>query len=196
MSIDSIRNFGPMMAHYVDAHHTTRLALIGGGMCALATVELALRTLRNLWQVISNDPAARREEFGETVSRNIGGMVLFGACATNAIPGLAVLGGTLLVANAVLSRPSHDALLVTKAIRFTKPLTEEVAKSAWSLVKTCLRTIFDIVKGIFDVISAILAPIGTALGRIFLAVIPKTPEAVAAVAVVGAIAIYKLVLKR
>lgn len=182
-----------VMTNYVATNHTTKYAMGGGLLCASAAVELGLRVLQNLAQAA--DPASRDEKFGETVSRNFGGMVLFGACATNAIPGLAALGAIVLIGNALLGDDSDDALVITKIMRTCRPLASEVGTLAWKITKAFVEAAFNILKAVLDVIYAILSPIGSALGHVFLAVLPKTPEGVAAVAVVGSIAIYKFYTK-
>ena len=195
------------VTNYIAANHTTKCALIGGGLCAIAAAELAVRVLHNLYQVVTNDPARHHQKFGETVSRNFGGMVLFGACATNAIPGLAALGAIVLIGNAFLSQESDDALVITKATRALQPIarefgntawniTKDLASAAWNLTSAFFETIGNIVKNAFKMIDAILRPIGRVLGTLFSAAIPKTRESVAAVAVVASIVIYRFCIRR
>lgn len=186
---DYLRRCRHAVTNYMNRNHPTVLERVCAGICVIGATELALRTLHNLWQVISRNPAASDRFFGRVVSSNIGGMVALGACATNEIPGLATLGGVILSLNA-LSKPVDDALIITKAIRAITVLAVEVGKTTWKFGE--LSGVNDVITRIYELVVTLVSSLGSILGRIFMTVLPSTPESQIAVIIILAIAIYKL----
>lgn len=172
---------------YISAHHSTKLLVATGGICALAATEMAVRTIANFFQLAQNNNQIEKNQIAENLSRNLFGTALFGMFASNAIPHLSVIGALIFAGNALLNN-NEDALFVTNFVRVFKPLVSELFNS----VRPFFKIIGDIVFSIFKTIGKFLSPILSFLGSLLNAVIPKTPEAYAATFLAAAIGIYKV----
>lgn len=190
MSLMSIKEYCKPITNYINTHHTTTCARIGGIICALVAIELVGRTLHNGFQVLTYAPICQTKKFGEIVGRNFFGAVLAAACATNVIPRLAALGGFPFVAYVFAFGPQKDSLLCTKAIHGG-------CRMVWEVV---VRPILDFLQPVFTLIGnffsfcldtgrAILTPI-------FRVIVPETAEQLAATVVLLAIAVYLLYKRR
>lgn len=165
------------LSNYFATHHASRLTFLSGLLCVFAAIELAGRTLHNLGQTISGG-----QPDGRLVSSNLGGAVLLAACASNAIPGLAKLAALGFTLHATQTSLAPHALRITKAIRVFQPLVDALGEVT---IKT-IGVLFT------RIIPKLASAIGIPLGFLFNTVLKSSPEASAAIAVIGAIAIYTL----
>jgi len=172
---------------YISAHHSTKLLVATGGICALAATEMAVRTIANFFQLAQNNNQTEKNQIAENLSRNLFGTALFGMFASNAIPHLSVIGALIFAGNALVNN-NEDALFVTKFVRVFKPVATVLVDAGGDF----LYRLWQLVSGIFEVIGDLLSPVFSFLGNILYAVIPKTPEAYAATFLAAAIGIYKV----
>lgn len=201
MSSMTLEGLSQVVTNYVANNHTTKLAFGCGLICAFAAIESACRVIHNLYQ--STDESVRNNpKFSKDVSENLGGVVLFGLCASNAIPCTAAIGAGILLLNAVSDKhPADDALIITEILNKARPLViglckaggevlDMAGKALWAIAKA----VGHIVKFVFELIWKVMCAVGTILGPIFQIIIPSSPIGYAATALALAVIFYKGVL--
>jgi hypothetical protein len=153
------------------------LALTGGALCALATIEMALRTLRDIPNLSQADAELKRN-----FSRNLGGAAFYGLSALNLVPHSAIVGGVIFALYSAVvcddSESYYASRLVGTPIRWF-----------WDHV------VFPLSKwAVEDVIVPLTQTIVNCVGRIFsLISLPQEPAWYGVAALVIAIAAYKFV---
>ena len=175
----------------IATNYPTRIALGSAGFLAVATTEMAVRVFLDLRDCFSAQNSIQKELAGKNLSENLSGAMLFGMCASNAIPGIAAIGALIFIGNAII-KENKDALWTSQAICLFKPIVKTCVESLWKVASTVMRVVGDILKVIMETASNLLGPILSGIGNVIKVILPKTPQGVAAVVLAAAILVYKI----
>ena len=171
----------------------SKALLFAGGTCALVAAEAGVRVLMDLPKLLSGNT---NPIFRDNFSRNLGGAILLGTCALNAIPGIAKVGAVIFAINTfyfVNENNVSDSLYSTQLLFKFKPIANELVSCASKMVN---EIAWPIIRAIGETLSNITISFVNVLSTILGAFIPKTPEMFAATAFVAATVFYVTLIKK
>lgn len=135
------------------AHHIwpTNLALAAGTVGTIAVAEMAIRSVGDLMEYFKESNSEKiKDKALDNLSANLGGALFYGMCATNILPGSAVIGGAIFIIHSILSCTNDDAYLSSKIIG--KPVHFVVKDVLLPLIDKVASAVFNVLLKLGDLL--------------------------------------------
>lgn len=108
------------ISNYASSHYSSPFTLGCAALCAVPALETALHALNNFRITVSSSNSKEKEKAWTNLTQSdLPWSILYGLCATNLIPGTAILGAGTLMVHSYMTGSETDAYLTAKCI--TKP---------------------------------------------------------------------------
>lgn len=112
--MQQVQSFFQGAAQGVLDHYPNRFSLVGAVFCASAAAEIAIKTVGDLY---SEEKTWEGDRTG--ICNNFALATFYGLCAWNVVPGTAIIGAIIAIAQHVLFSTSEEDLLLSPPFKFT-----------------------------------------------------------------------------
>lgn len=192
--INELSNFIPRVVLSDANYRNASRMVVGSALVGAAVVtEMACRTISDGIAILRHDTGNYEQSLAtlkDNFSANLGGVLFYGICASNVIPGIAALGAVIFAGYSIFKRDAADDYLTTQFIKHTDkvvsdlvtPSLDFVVATASNLLKAALKTMTKVHELLSTVTDAILSVIS----------LPEHPVWIATSCLVTAIVVIKV----
>jgi hypothetical protein len=140
--------------------YPSNLILGSAAICATATLEMAIETIRGIPRL-----ASKERDDHENFGKNLGGAIFYGLCAANIVPYTPLVGAIIFAGYSIFKCEEKDAYVTAKLLgNLLRPPLEHVVLplGEWLIERIILPLagkIAQVVADIFNLISLPKSPI-------------------------------------